>query len=74
MPKAIGPKFPIVVTSYEMALAEARRMLKQYEWKYVVVDEVSDLIVQARFPVKVHVEKQYFAPAILTLFSIYLFF
>lgn len=45
MPKAIGPKFPIVVTSYEMALAEARRMLKQYEWKYVVVDEVSDLIV-----------------------------
>ncbi|PON67678.1 ATP-dependent DNA helicase DDM [Parasponia andersonii] len=39
MPKAIGPKFPIVVTSYEIALAEARRTLRHYSWKYVVVDE-----------------------------------
>ncbi|XP_062102383.1 ATP-dependent DNA helicase DDM1 [Humulus lupulus] len=39
MPKAIGPKFPIVITSYEMALAEVRRSLRHYSWKYVVVDE-----------------------------------
>ncbi|XVF62019.1 hypothetical protein PTKIN_Ptkin08bG0183000 [Pterospermum kingtungense] len=39
MPKVIGPKFPIVVTSYEMAMADARRSLRHYEWKYVVVDE-----------------------------------
>ncbi|XP_060970551.1 ATP-dependent DNA helicase DDM1 [Cannabis sativa] len=39
MPKAIGPKFPIVITSYEIALAEARKTLRHYNWKYVVVDE-----------------------------------
>ncbi|KAF3320508.1 ATP-dependent DNA helicase DDM1 [Carex littledalei] len=38
MPKQIGPKFPLVVTSYEMALADAR-FLSHYQWKYVVVDE-----------------------------------
>lgn len=40
MPKTIGPKFPIIVTSYEVALMDARKSLKSYEWKYVVVDEV----------------------------------
>ena len=45
MPKTIGPKFPIVITSYEIALAEARRTMRHYKWKYVVVDEVSDLTV-----------------------------
>ncbi|KAK8995618.1 hypothetical protein V6N11_075884 [Hibiscus sabdariffa] len=39
MPKGIGPKFPIVVTSYEMAMSDARKCLRHYEWKYVVVDE-----------------------------------
>lgn len=39
MPKQIGPKFPLVVTSYEMALADAK-FLSHYQWKYVVVDEV----------------------------------
>ncbi|OMO56882.1 SNF2-related protein [Corchorus capsularis] len=39
MPKVIGPKFPIVVTSYEMAMSDAKRVLRHYEWKYVVVDE-----------------------------------
>ncbi|XP_078170989.1 chromatin remodeling 1 [Carex rostrata] len=38
MPKQIGPEFPLVVTSYEMALFDAR-FLSQYQWKYVVVDE-----------------------------------
>lgn len=40
MPKTIGPKFPIIVTSYEVALMDARKSLKSYEWKYLVVDEV----------------------------------
>ncbi|CAA3021982.1 ATP-dependent DNA helicase DDM1 isoform X1 [Olea europaea subsp. europaea] len=39
MPKTIGPKFPIVITSYEIALSDARRYLRHYNWKYVVVDE-----------------------------------
>lgn len=39
MPKAIGPKFPLIVTSYEVALNDAR-VLALYKWKYVVVDEV----------------------------------
>ncbi|XP_010263689.1 PREDICTED: ATP-dependent DNA helicase DDM1 [Nelumbo nucifera] len=39
MPKAIGPKFPIIVTSYEVALNDARRYLSHYSWKYLVVDE-----------------------------------
>lgn len=41
MPRTIGPKFPIVVTSYEVALADAKRYLRHYNWKYLVVDEVS---------------------------------
>ena len=43
MPSNIGPKFPIIVTSYEIAMADARRCLRHYSWKYLVVDEVSNL-------------------------------
>ncbi|KAJ0097571.1 hypothetical protein Patl1_28915 [Pistacia atlantica] len=39
MPREIGPKFPIVVTSYEVALFDARKSLRHYNWKYVVIDE-----------------------------------
>ncbi|KAH9622510.1 hypothetical protein KSS87_005654, partial [Heliosperma pusillum] len=39
MPKNIGPNFPIVITSYEVALFDARRFLRHYKWRYVVVDE-----------------------------------
>lgn len=39
MPRSIGPKFPIVVTSYEVALNDARKILRHYNWKYMVVDE-----------------------------------
>ncbi|GER38374.1 chromatin remodeling 1 [Striga asiatica] len=39
MPRTIGPKFPIVITSYEVAMIDARRQLKHYSWKYLVVDE-----------------------------------
>ncbi|XP_044469145.1 ATP-dependent DNA helicase DDM1 isoform X2 [Mangifera indica] len=39
MPREIGPKFPIVVTSYEIALTDAKKYLRHYDWKYVVVDE-----------------------------------
>lgn len=40
MPKTIGPKFPIVITSYEVAMNDAKKHLRHYNWKYVVVDEV----------------------------------
>jgi ATP-dependent DNA helicase len=33
-----GPNFPIVVTSYEIVLADAK-FLASYKWKYIVVDE-----------------------------------
>ncbi|XP_077217028.1 ATP-dependent DNA helicase DDM1-like isoform X2 [Tasmannia lanceolata] len=36
--KAIGPKFPVFVTSYEIAMNDAKP-LSLYSWKYVVVDE-----------------------------------
>ncbi|XP_021897483.1 ATP-dependent DNA helicase DDM1 isoform X2 [Carica papaya] len=39
MPKTIGPKFPIIITSYEVAMNDARKFLQHYTWKYVVVDE-----------------------------------
>lgn len=39
MPTTIGPKFPIVITSYEVALMDAQKHLKSYNWIYVVVDE-----------------------------------
>ncbi|XP_066393207.1 ATP-dependent DNA helicase DDM1-like isoform X1 [Miscanthus floridulus] len=38
MPKNAGPDFPIVVTSYEMAMYDAK-FLAVHTWKYVVVDE-----------------------------------
>ncbi|XP_039795757.1 ATP-dependent DNA helicase DDM1-like isoform X2 [Panicum virgatum] len=38
MPKTVGPDFPIVVTSYEMAMSDAK-FLAVHKWKYVVVDE-----------------------------------
>ncbi|KAF2302297.1 hypothetical protein GH714_034013 [Hevea brasiliensis] len=39
MPRSIGPKFPVVVTSYEVAMFDAKKHLRHYNWKYVVVDE-----------------------------------
>ncbi|XP_010680797.2 ATP-dependent DNA helicase DDM1 [Beta vulgaris subsp. vulgaris] len=39
MPKNIGPNFPIIVTSYEVALNDSQKYLRHYKWKYVVVDE-----------------------------------
>ncbi|CAI9108511.1 OLC1v1008111C1 [Oldenlandia corymbosa var. corymbosa] len=39
MPKTIGPKFPIVITSYEVAMMDAKKHLRHYSWKYLVVDE-----------------------------------
>ncbi|EER97913.1 hypothetical protein BDA96_02G022300 [Sorghum bicolor] len=38
MPKNAGPDFPIVVTSYEMAMYDAK-FLAVHRWKYVIVDE-----------------------------------
>ncbi len=34
----INDKFPVVVTSYEILLADIKFMAK-YQWKYIVVDE-----------------------------------
>ncbi|XP_043715072.1 ATP-dependent DNA helicase DDM1 isoform X2 [Telopea speciosissima] len=39
MPKVVGPEFPIIVTSYEVAMNDARKVLRHYSWKYLVVDE-----------------------------------
>ncbi|WCJ38863.1 chromatin remodeling 1 [Euphorbia peplus] len=39
MPRSVGPKFPIVITSYEVAMLDARKFLRHYSWKYVVIDE-----------------------------------
>lgn len=39
MPRTIGPKFPIVLTSYEVALNDSKRFLRHYNWKYLVIDE-----------------------------------
>ncbi|KAI3704552.1 hypothetical protein L1987_74776 [Smallanthus sonchifolius] len=39
MPKKVGPDFPIVITSYEVAMNDARKYLRHYDWKYLVVDE-----------------------------------
>ena len=41
MSKTAGPDFPIIITSYEMAMSDAR-FLANYKWKYVVVDEVME--------------------------------
>jgi hypothetical protein len=37
--KTIGSDFPIIVTSYEMAMLDAK-LLAHYKWKYLVFDEV----------------------------------
>lgn len=42
MPRSIGHEFPIIVTSYEVAMNDARRSLRHYNWKYIVIDEVND--------------------------------
>ena len=41
MPKKVGPNFPIIITSFEMAMFDAK-LLANYQWKYVVVDEVME--------------------------------
>ncbi|XP_031496112.1 ATP-dependent DNA helicase DDM1 [Nymphaea colorata] len=38
MPRDIGPDFPLVVTSYEIAMNDSK-VLARYCWKYVVIDE-----------------------------------
>jgi len=38
MPKTVGPSFPIVVTSYEVAMNESK-VLAGYNLKYLIVDE-----------------------------------
>ncbi|KAL5987053.1 hypothetical protein ACLOJK_041049 [Asimina triloba] len=38
MPMEVGPNFPLIVTSYEVAMNDSRA-LANYKWKYVVVDE-----------------------------------
>lgn len=40
MPRTVGPKFPLVITSYEIAMNDAKKCLRSYSWKYLVVDEV----------------------------------
>ena len=38
----IGPpeeSFPVIITSYEVAMND-RRFLAKYKWKYIIVDEV----------------------------------
>jgi hypothetical protein len=37
--KTVGPAFPIILTLHGMVLLE-KNWLAQYDWKYVVVDEV----------------------------------
>ncbi|CAI7899530.1 unnamed protein product [Closterium sp. NIES-53] len=39
MPKQVREGFPIIVTSFEVAMFD-RRQLQRYHWKYIVVDEV----------------------------------
>eukprot|EP00250_Pteridium_aquilinum_P026525 c33139_g1_i1 orf=270-2639(+) len=38
MPSTITPSFPVIVTSYEVAMND-RKFLSKYRWKYIVVDE-----------------------------------
>lgn len=39
MPRTVGPKFPLVITSYEIAMNDAKKCLRSYSWKYLAVDE-----------------------------------
>lgn len=38
MSSTITPSFPVIVTSYEVAMND-RKFLSKYKWKYIVVDE-----------------------------------
>lgn len=38
MPSTINSSFPVIVTSYEVAMND-RKLLSKYKWKYIVVDE-----------------------------------
>lgn len=38
MPTTVDPSFPVIVTSYEVAMND-RKPLSKYRWKYIVVDE-----------------------------------
>eukprot|EP00850_Spirogloea_muscicola_P003952 SM000016S01940 [mRNA] locus=s16:720786:725951:- [translate_table: standard] len=38
MPRHVTAKFPVIVTSYEIAMND-RKFLQNYHWKYIVVDE-----------------------------------
>lgn len=38
MPVTMGPTFPVVITSYDVALNDYK-VLARYKWKYLVVDE-----------------------------------
>lgn len=38
MPPTVGPTFPVIVTSYEVAMNDSKA-LARYDWKYIVVDE-----------------------------------
>ncbi|GJU12758.1 ATP-dependent DNA helicase DDM1 [Tanacetum coccineum] len=39
MPFTIGKKFPIIIRSYEVVMNDAKKRLRHYNWKYLVVDE-----------------------------------
>ena len=36
--KSAGPDFPVMVTSYEIVMADIKA-LQKYKWKYIIVDE-----------------------------------
>jgi len=38
MPVTMGPTFPVVITSYDVALNDYK-VLARYKWKYLVIDE-----------------------------------
>eukprot|EP01018_Ginkgo_biloba_P025603 Gb_06567 [translate_table: standard] len=38
MTMSVGPTFPVIITSYEVAMND-RKPFAQYKWKYLVVDE-----------------------------------
>ncbi|KAJ4965527.1 hypothetical protein NE237_017376 [Protea cynaroides] len=39
MTKTVGPNFPVIITSYEVALNDAKKVFRHYNWKYLIVDE-----------------------------------
>ena len=38
LPLTVGPEFPVIVTSYEIVMAD-RKLLQRHHFKYIVVDE-----------------------------------